>query len=548
MKVNKYISLSFIFGLAGVLASCTQDEIESGAANGESATGFSISVVDEGYQDIISTTRTVESGFSTKFEDGDAIGIFAVKSGEIVDGIDNHKFVYTDGEWENAGNNIEYLASEFNKMTFWAYYPYSDDVTFDASSDTPFASYISSWTIGADQSENYGQYDLMTSTGEVEGDRLKGKVYFTMHHAMALAVVELPAVTYAFTNDGVDAYQTGAAVGTFTLNGEEATPYYSSDLGDWGVYRFLVKPETDFTLSGTYTGVQEMEFTATGNLTGGVAKLYEIEGSGDTIEMELEVGDYLCADGSIAKASEAPANAVAVVYYIGNAQPSVSDPDGTDVAGYAYESQRDALLRDYPSCTHGLAIALTDANDGTSSQVGFKNLTYSNEWFNDDSVKSKWGDMFLVTYYGSGTNPADNLAGILGYNNTALMIAYVTQNAESINVTEEDGKTVYSGSTVTGSVTVDAYDIIMTYRANIENFPLGSAWYMPDLKEWRDYIMANGSTLDRSCTAVGGETISDKQYWTSNERNATFSWHSGNDISQNERGSGAQMYRLAIAF
>ena len=61
--------------------------------------------------------------------------------------------------------------------------------------------------IGSEQNEgNYTQYDLMTSTGSVQGDRLKGQIAFTMQHRMALAVVKMPNLTYSFTNGGIDDY------------------------------------------------------------------------------------------------------------------------------------------------------------------------------------------------------------------------------------------------------------------------------------------------------------------------------------------------------
>ena len=66
-------------------------------------------------------------------------------------------------------------------------------MTFDPTKVDPFETYVNNWKIGSEQNEgNYTQYDLMTSTGSVQGDRLKGQIAFTMQHRMALAVVKMP--------------------------------------------------------------------------------------------------------------------------------------------------------------------------------------------------------------------------------------------------------------------------------------------------------------------------------------------------------------------
>lgn len=95
--------------------------------------------------------------------------------------------------------------------------------------------------IGSEQNEgNYTQYDLMTSTGSVQGDRLKGQIAFTMQHRMALAVVKMPNLTYSFTNGGIDDY-------FVTINSRfvYSEQYSSNSLlsGKYGYIPFLVNPE-----------------------------------------------------------------------------------------------------------------------------------------------------------------------------------------------------------------------------------------------------------------------------------------------------------------
>ena len=96
MKVYNYISMLFLAG-AAIVASCSQNEE------------------------------------LTRFSNGDAIGIFAVRGETVVEDIKNRKFTLTDGYWEltDGGDPIEYKGSQFQRMTFYAYYPYNANVTFD---------------------------------------------------------------------------------------------------------------------------------------------------------------------------------------------------------------------------------------------------------------------------------------------------------------------------------------------------------------------------------------------------------------------------------
>ena len=98
--------------------------------------------------------------------------------------ISNRKFTFKEGNWELEGEPIEYKGTEFKYMKFFAYYPYSENVKFDAGkwdaatqTGDPFESYVNTWNIQSDQSgDNYTKQDLMTSSSDAEGERLQGKV------------------------------------------------------------------------------------------------------------------------------------------------------------------------------------------------------------------------------------------------------------------------------------------------------------------------------------------------------------------------------------
>lgn len=68
--------------------------------------GFQISVSDEGFMDESGKTRATENGYTTRFSNGDAIGIFAVRGETVVEDIKNRKFTLTDGYWELTDGGI----------------------------------------------------------------------------------------------------------------------------------------------------------------------------------------------------------------------------------------------------------------------------------------------------------------------------------------------------------------------------------------------------------------------------------------------------------
>jgi hypothetical protein len=223
------------------------------------------------------------------------------------------------------GNPIEYDSERFKNITFYAYYPYQENVAFDPAAEDPFAEFVGNWEIAADQgSTKYTKSDLMTSASQAEDGRLQGKVTFSMQHRMALAVLKMPNLVYDFTNGGLDDYSLNVAPKELFINDVKTTPYY--DVAS-GTYMALVKPEAEYSISGTYQGAKEMSFSAAGSLASGKAKMYTINDA-NKLDYTLQIGDYLCADGNLVSvdAATVPDNAIGVVCYVGNPQPHVTHP------------------------------------------------------------------------------------------------------------------------------------------------------------------------------------------------------------------------------
>lgn len=522
MKIYNYISMLFLAG-AAVVASCSQNEELTGETP-DSLQGFQISVSDEGFMDESGKTRATENGYITRFSNGDAIGIFAVRGETVVEDIKNRKFTLTDGYWEltDGGDPIEYKGSQFQRMTFYAYYPYNANVTFDPTKVDPFETYVNNWKIGDEQNEgNYTQYDLMTSTGSVQGDRLKGQIAFTMQHRMALAVVKMPNLTYSFTNGGIDDYLLPLAAGSFTVNNTQATPYYQESTN---TYRFLVNPNKEFSIKGTYVGVSEMEYEAKGTLEGGTAKMYTIEDK-SKINHTLQVGDYFCADGKIVSvdAETVPENVIGIVCYVGNIQPSVTHE--------AYTETQDALRRDHPGCTHGLVVAMNYAeyNDSKTSVFSPQSRDYFyGNWFNSDD---DWTGKFINT--DTKTTDAEGVAALpfLGYNHTELMINSPSwENACQAGV-----------------------NFVQAYRTKVVVPNITSDWFLASLKEL-DLLFRLKSTINARLKAVGGdELLEGSRHWSNAERTGNtqivyqhnFSTGVINDKRRNE---GAGYFRMMLAF
>ena len=109
MKIYNYISMLFLAG-AAIVASCSQNEELTGEMP-DSLQGFQISVSDEGFMDESGKTRATENGYTTRFSNGDAIGIFAVRGETVVEDIKNRKFTLTDGYWELTDGATVYVNS-----------------------------------------------------------------------------------------------------------------------------------------------------------------------------------------------------------------------------------------------------------------------------------------------------------------------------------------------------------------------------------------------------------------------------------------------------
>lgn len=541
MKFKNIMSAMLLAGVFTV-TSCSQEEIETTVSQADSKAALKITVSDTGVKGD-AATRATDNGYATTFVAGDAIGVYGVKDNRVVDGINNKKFtLQDDGTWKVTGEVIEYTEAEMGDIKFFAYYPYceTDDArlggaTFDAASSTPFATFVSNWTINYAEAASYTSNDLMISKStSVEANGAVGELNFTMSHCMAVAAVKLAGKTYKFDNvPAIADYVVPADPIDFKITqgaGEkEVKNAYYDELN--GLYRILVKPNTAYTVAGSYNMGGKMEYSKdySGSEGGKVVK-FEVANNATAINHTLQAGDYYCADGSIVSkdVATAPANAIGVVFFVGNPQPSANG-----VCGEAL----DILHNEKPDCVHGLVVALNNSGSDKSQFCTVKTILYGG-WLATDG----WSAKLLE----NGTNIKPELIGktdeYLGYNNTRV-----------ISIATNENKMV--GDVPAKEACNKAWEHINLFR-NTQQVPMiTSGWFLPSVPEFyvlNDVIDDINSSLSKSGTEIVKSDAS-YYYWTSTERlsNVQMQYAYGNGgfaLRYRERGSGNSYFRMILAF
>lgn len=505
-NIMKFYNLmaTALFASVCTMMSCSQlDELDGQQPNNEK-NYLQISVTDAGvYGD--TPTRAVEDGYSTSFEVGDEIGVYGIEAGNLK--IENRRVkLQGDGTWKVLGDPIEYAEGEMANIKFYAYYPYNGEgIDFNKSvelKEDPFEAAVSSWIIGTDLNENYTKYDLMTSRlTEITPENNMGRLDFKLNHRMSIASISLSGKVYKF-QDGIDPYELPAEPKEFKLKQGTAefvtvNPYYDEKNNS---YRILVKPNVEYTISGTYALGRNKVFTQTRTVEEGIGEGKAVKfkvGTPIEIPHTLKVGDYYCADGSIVDkdVETAPENAIGVVYFVGNPQPSVLYADNA-----TYTEAKDALKRDYPNCKHGLVIAIKNANDNSASKfcTGKNNSLGIGDWMvTQPELKAQ--------YISSAKWNNAGIPEILGYNNTKIMdISYNEGTMMNLCNTMHEILDKYNGETVAPT--------------------LSTGWYCPSLGDFIE-LMNNYEDVKTSIENAKGE-LSNYEDLLSNTYNKTFYWAS----------------------
>lgn len=378
------------------------------------------------------TTRIpTENGFTTEFEDGDAIGIFALVEYETpdvatVDDVYNLKLVYTKaadgtGSWAPE-DDTKALYSYNDDLTYIAYYPYRDGVTIKQDNYIEiFKRLARDLPPAADQStpEAYTGSDLMAAFAKPTTDPTdanKKVLTLNFEHLHGLLVFKPTEGFLRYVSpDGGFEYRDETNI-TINSPATEATiNNVKACLMNDGSFRAIFPVSASgnaFTPSGSYLLADGKSLLFTGSeLAAGTfrpGKCYTLETGSQlgTIPRSLQIGDFFYNDGKILnrEASFIPdtKNCIGVVFYVGR------HPEDNGV--YVDKNNN-------PMEVHGYVINKSEATDqhhnGGGTDFGtYKSTTDFNGYFNTDklqAVPAGYNDM--MTYVRAQTNSPQTTSG-----------------------------------------------------------------------------------------------------------------------------------------
>lgn len=322
MNMKNIFKLSAMMLAAAFVAGCSQnDELDVTPVENEGQLTIHATASDFVSSDA-TDTRIANDGANTAFEAGDEIGVFAIRSTDNKLMYQNMPLEYLNAEsgWTGNENKIYY----YKNTAYVAYSPYDDKLNItDATGIEDLQAKIETYftekldAAGNDQSIAYPSLDLMMASAEpadIEGSNDKS-LSSNFKHRFALIEIAVPVKAYL---DVVKNFTYAEPFSkTFTLNGSEPVNEIklyplslqtSGEAGDtdakaYNLFRFLVKPNIEYTLSG------ELEYATpitlndkTVNLPVGKYMKYTINATNAVssyTKRDIAVGDYYYADGSI---------------------------------------------------------------------------------------------------------------------------------------------------------------------------------------------------------------------------------------------------------
>lgn len=478
-----------------VVTSCSQEEGLSDAPTASDVLHFDISDANASAS---SSTRAATDGqlMITTFQQGDVAGLYIVKDGEVK--YENVKVTLNElNVWEAEHPIV--ATSDLTGATYYLYYPYSANVTFDINAGNPLQAYADGIIPADDQSTkmDYETADVMVgSTSTVSDGNI---ISVQLEHQKSLVYMELPNTSYSFDNQGLDPYALAKAEdAVFTLGEKEVKPFL--DTSTQG-YRFIVNPGEENTLKVTfdYNGVKR--YYSVKNLSEITASQYAkhvIDGGVKFTHFgTLQIGDYYCADGTLVSkdAATKPSNIVGVVYKIGTTE-SIQETN-------AYWSHAVVISIDELQGKWGTSKAPSDAIDKSKTSA----ITAWNSWF---------------TAYGLSQQNATAAASL----------------DESV-MAEEGYEVTQKWLNVPDKVTLEgeSLDYTSLLKSNYEAWNkshrlpenCNTGWYIPSLRDWLN-IEGEQDVINGQIEKVGGKVLQSfdytkNYYWSCNLRSAGLNWN-----------------------
>ena len=433
--------------------------------------------------DVIVTADSFVSGDGSlsvpaELKAGDKMGIFAVEDGIILNDIVNVCFTAADD-----GNGGLVWKSEEEVMfssgsEYYAYMPYQETLTTapDPSAGDAagfFAPMAEAWAVREDQStaESYCASDMMTGSGTVGEDGMS----INLSHRMSLLLVEIPVTHYTFTN-------TERTIPDYTVTGEVGfdgvQPYIDGD----SYARFIVNPCSPLTIKATYlsTSGDEAEWEFVTDYSEGTL-YHDVIGSGRrSVEHNLQVGDFFCADGNIIS-KDADGSLIA----------------SSNVVGMVFQTDPSRFGQRETEALDGEIRALvfsTRMSGGSKEPAHRWYMDYETETCDRDESEIGLASIRAEGDYTQSFLNAD--ADLSGLHNTE---AIITARAEDVAAGEYPSFEL-------------AYNFIQEVGGPFENVRT-TGWFLPSSGQVFDILRAfTGLTLDEGTDGFAGYNT-DEFYW-----------------------------------
>ena len=555
MKTNSWKYSFMALAMATAMTGCNQNT-ELGApapSNDEDALNVVATATDFISSD--ASSRVSESGYTTTFEEGDAIGVFVVREGEAL--IGNMKMTLgADGVW--AGENGAKLYY-YTDADYIAYSPYTDGLS--AVSDKEIISHFTTKLEGASGQASLADYraaDLMTASVKAADVKRGQQITFNFAHQMSMIEIKVPIRAYT-TNGG---YEYSAPLGlkvkigdqdNFSLCtfGKETTGEAGSEVTK-GIYRCIVAPSgAALTVTGEFqdgsapvcfpeTGGEDLSVTLKAGEYKGIDVKYDY--GTYSAKRELEVGDYYYADGSIwpNELEDVPETGCVGIIY------STTVPDDVEADGYG-----NAMVL----ALHDLEEKINWASNITSTSLSKQYATTKgtsdqilSDLFEDKSgytymkeIKSKAD--FSAENYPAFYNVANSLGGladISALKTSGWYIPTIGQMADIINAFSTLANSSYVFGTATAWSVGGADDptILAMLKLYESLEKVGGSW-----------------SIDKP--NKDGDTTKSLRWWTSSEQSESVALSIDmnckkfvvlNDRAKNSAGSNKLYVRPVFAF
>ena len=512
-KVKEMSLAAALLLSAGFVTSCSQDADDAVASPVEDALHFELYDGGVGSNSVGGRRAATDQTLTTVFAQGDRAGLYIVKGGEVK--YANVVLTYSAlGQWEAAA--LITAGDELAGATFYAYYPYDEDVTFDATSATPLKTYVDGIQPAADQTqqETYEAVDVMVATTSTIG--AKNTVSLQLVHQKALVYVELPNIAYTFDNEDMAPYVLSQAENVkFTLGAAEVKPFLDTASQ---TYRLIVNPGETAKLSITFDNsgtARSYDVTLLSQLKAGQYAKYVIDGGVKLTNYgTLQVGDYYCADGSLVSrdATTLPDNVTGVIYRIGTTE-------GLKAVNSKWSHAMGVSLKQPAAKAAWGASRSSDANSGWYTTYGLE----------------KYRKIENATHE---VEMPDN-----GYQATKAWMSIPA-----------DASPAYSYASVMQTT-------LTNWRSSNSLHASSTDWFVPSLQDWKKIEALYASDLQAQITKAGGDDFEwtntdyrQRRYWSAQLRDGRYMLpYAGLTTSIGDRYAGVDLnyaayYRFVFAF